>query len=149
MLKCGRKECSEYGHCLLFFDCPLFKPEAEKQKKEKENKYHAEKCVVDGIVFDSRKEANRYSELLLLSRTGQITGLKRQVSYELIPAQRDKDGKLLEKSVKYVADFVYVDKDGKTVVEDTKGYKSGAGYAVFVLKRKMLLYKYGIQIKEI
>lgn len=145
MLKCGRKECSEYGHCLLFFDCPLFKPEAEKQKKEKENKYHAEKCVVDGIVFASKREANRYSELLLLSRTGQITGLKRQVAYELIPAQRDKDGKVIERACRYVADFQYQTKDGETVVEDTKGIRT----EVYKIKRKLLLYKYGIRIKEI
>ena len=145
MLKCSRKECSEYGHCLLFFDCPLFKPEAEKQKKEKENKYHAEKCVVDGIVFDSRKEANRYSELLLLSRTGQITGLKRQVAYELIPAQRDRDGKLLFRATTYRADFVYQDKNGETVIEDTKGMKT----QVYILKKKLMYARYNIIIKEI
>ena len=145
MLKCGRKECSEYGHCLLFFDCPLFGPEAEKQKKEKENKYHAEKCVVDGIVFASRREATRWTELSLLSRTGQITGLKRQVAYELIPAQRDKDGKLLFRATTYRADFVYQDKNGETVVEDTKGMKT----QVYILKKKLMYARYGIIIKEI
>ena len=121
------------------------------------NKFHARKCVINGVSFDSRKEARRYQELLLLEKGGYIENLQRQVKYELIPAQyktverygkggkRLKDGKqLLEKACTYVADFVY-DIDGTKFVEDTKGVKTKD----YIIKRKLMLYKYGISIKEV
>ena len=157
MTYCGNTQCSEYnGNCTLYFDCPLFKPTSEKPKA---NKYQAHKCEFNGEKFDSRKELQRYLELRLLSRSGEITGLKRQVKFELIPAQREPDktgkrggmikGKTLEQSCDYYADFVYKDKQGNTVVEDVKGYKQGGAYSVFTIKRKLMLYKYGIKIREI
>ena len=122
------------------------------------SKYRAKKASVDGIEFDSRKEANRYCELKLLQRAGKIQNLELQKAIELIPAQRESDtigkrggiikGKVIEKAVFYRADFVYTE-NGETVVEDVKGYKGGGAYAVFTIKRKLLLYKYGIKIKEI
>lgn len=122
------------------------------------SKYRAKKASVDGIEFDSRKEANRYCELKLLQRAGKIQNLELQKAFELIPAQREADtigkrggiikGKVIEKAVFYRADFVYTE-NGETVVEDVKGYKGGGAYAVFTIKRKLLLYKYGIKIKEI
>ena len=125
----------------------------------KTNKYNAKKVSVDGIEFDSKKEARRYQELLLLQKAGEIYMLERQKVYELLPAQREPDtvgkrggvikGKLLERAVEYVADFVYTDKNGKTVVEDVKGFREGGAYAVFVLKRKLMLYRYGIKIIEV
>lgn len=112
--------------------------------------------------FDSRKEERRYNNLFMLQRAGYITELRTQVKYELIPAQYEtyerygKDGKrlkdgrrLLERSCVYVADFVYKDSTGKTVVEDVKGYKDGAAYNIFTIKRKLMLYVHGIKIKEI
>ena len=129
------------------------------QRKDKTNKYNAKKVSVDGIEFDSKKEARRYQELLLLQKAGEIYMLERQKVYELLPAQREPDtvgkrggvikGKLLERAVEYVADFVYTDKNGKTVVEDVKGFREGGAYAVFVLKRKLMLYRYGIKIIEV
>ena len=122
------------------------------------SKYKAKKASDDGIEFDSRKEANRYCELKLLQRAGKIQNLELQKAIELIPAQREADtigkrggiikGKVIEKAVFYRADFVYTE-NGETVVEDVKGYKGGGAYAVFTIKRKLLLYKYGIKIKEI
>ena len=122
------------------------------------SKYKAKKASVDGIEFDSRKEANGYCELKLLQRAGKIQNLELQKAFELIPAQREADtigkrggiikGKVIEKAVFYRADFVYTE-NGETVVEDVKGYKGGGAYAVFTIKRKLLLYKYGIKIKEI
>ena len=122
------------------------------------SKYKAKKASVDGIEFDSRKEANRYCELKFLQRAGKIQNLELQKAIELIPAQREADtigkrggiikGKVIEKAVFYRADFVYTE-NGETVVEDVKGYKGGGAYAVFTIKRKILLYKYGIKIKEI
>ena len=121
-------------------------------------KYNATKCVVDGIEFASKREANRCLELRLLERAGEISDLRLQVDFELIPNQYatkkryGKNGKplkdkqvLLERKVVYRADFVYTDKDGKTVVEDTKGFRT----TEYVLKRKMFLYKYGFPITEI
>lgn len=120
------------------------------------NKYNNKKTVVDGIVFDSRKEARRYQELLLMQRAGIIKNLQRQVKYVLIPAQyesyerygkngqRLKDGrKLVERECAYIADFVY-EENGKTVVEDTKGFKTKD----FIIKRKLLLLQ-GIRIREV
>ncbi len=142
MTYCGNTQCSAYGNCDLTFDCPLFKPTSEKQKA---NKYQAQKCEFNGEKFDSRKELQRYLELRLLERSGQITGLKRQVKFELIPAQKDQKGKCLERAVTYIADFVYQDENGRTVVEDTKGIKTKE----YVIKRKLLLWRYGIRIEEI
>lgn len=125
------------------------------------NKYRAKKIIIDGITFDSKKEANRYSELKLLERCGAISNLELQKVYELIPAHyefyerygkngnRLKDGKrCLERSCIYKADFVYIE-NGKTVVEDVKGYRGGSAYEMFKIKRKLMLYIHGIKIKEI
>ena len=118
------------------------------RKEKKEQKYHAKKTVVDGIEFDSAKEANRWSELRLMEKAGDISDLRRQVEYELIPKQTAEDG-TTERAVRYIADFVYTDHDGKTVVEDVKGYKRGQAYTVFAIKRKLMLQRYGIAVKEV
>lgn len=129
------------------------------------SKYGNRKAVVDGITFDSRKEANRFQELRMLERAGKIKALERQVKYVLIPTQREasfevyksgpnkgrrKTGKVIEHECNYVADFVYT-QDGETVVEDVKGYRdpSSAAYAKFVIKRKLMLERYGIRVKEV
>ena len=111
------------------------------------NKYHAKKCEWDGEVFDSKKELQRYKELKLLEKAGEIQNLRRQVKYVLIPSQRI-DGKVVERECSYIADYVY-EENGETVVEDVKGCKKGAGYDVFVLKRKMMLLFHNIRIKEV
>ena len=102
--------------------------------------------------FDSRKEERRWNELLLLQRAKKISGLKRQVPFVLIPTQYE-DGKCVEKCCKYVADFAYYEHDatGKPVliVEDVKGYRESAAYSLFVVKRKLMLQKYGIRIREV
>ena len=114
-----------------------------------QTKYKNRKVLVDGIKFDSEKEARRYRELKLLEDAGEITDLRRQVRYELIPAQRI-DGKLVERKVDYVADFCYIRvKDQKLVVEDVKGYRDGGAYRVFVIKRKLMLSVWEIKIDEI
>lgn len=119
------------------------------KKKTAGNKYNAHKKEYDGIAFDSKKEADRYAELKLLERAGQISNLQRQVQYLLVPNQYI-DGKCVERSIKYIADFTYT-QNGKVVVEDVKGYRdpSSAGYAKFVIKRKLMLYTYGIKVKEV
>lgn len=135
------------------------------------SKYGAKKVLVDGIVFDSKKEARRYMDLTQLYRAGQIVNLQRQVKFVLIPAQYEPDtigkrggkkrGKLIERECSYVADFVYevpistnyINEEGhlvfadgfETVVEDTKGFKT----TDYIIKRKLMLHVHGIKIKEI
>lgn len=107
------------------------------------SKYHAKKTVVDGITFDSKREAKRYSELKLLERAGAIKDLQLQVRYELIPAF-DCDGKHYRPTC-YIADFVYIDaKTGKEIVEDVKGARTD----VYRLKAKMFAHRYGVSILE-
>lgn len=125
------------------------------------NKYFSKKATVDGIEFDSQKEAKRYSELRLLERAGKIRNLQIQVPYVLIPPQyeevveytpkRNKEKvtkKLVEGRLKYIADFVY-EQNGEVIVEDVKGYKKSGAYSIFVIKRKLMLYNYGIKVREI
>ena len=107
------------------------------------SKFHAKKTTVDGIVFDSKREAKRWQELKLLERSGAIRDLRRQVKYELIPAF-DCDGKHYRPAT-YIADFVYTDcKTGKEIVEDVKGYRPD----VYRLKSKLFAYRYGVSILE-
>lgn len=106
------------------------------------SKYHNRKTLFDGKRFDSKKEADRYAELRLMERAGIIHGLKRQVPYVLIPTQYI-NGKAVERPCVYKADFVYHQND-RLVVEDAKGYRT----ADYVIKRKLMLEKYGIRIKE-
>ena len=125
--------------------------------------------VVDGVKFDSKAEARRYSQLRLLEKAGEISDIRCQVVYELIPAHYEyvPTGKIfsrgarkgqaeykrvtVELPVTYRADFVYKDKDGNTVVEDVKGYTDpkSATYAKFVLKRKLMLWIHGVKVKEV
>ena len=117
-------------------------------------KYGNKKVVVDGIEFDSKKEYRRFCDLSLLEKAGKVTDLKMQVKFVLIPAQYEPDtigkrggvkrGKLLEREVSYVADFVYT-QDEKTIVEDTKGFKTKD----YIIKRKLMLWVHGIKINEI
>lgn len=118
-------------------------------------KYRNRKIERDGMTFDSKKEYNRWVELSLMEKAGEISELQRQVKLTLIPPQREPDiigkrggvkkGKLLEHEVSYIADFVYRDRDGKWIVEDTKGFRTKD----YVLKRKMLLFLWGIKITEL
>lgn len=120
----------------------------------KTTKYRSKKVTIDGICFDSKKEANRFCELRMLEKAGEIHNLQRQVKYVLIPAQREPDtigarggvkkGKLIERECSYMADFVY-EENGETVVEDTKGFRT----TEYIIKRKLMLKVHGIRIREI
>ena len=127
-----------------------YNPKYKQQQARKENKYHARKVVAQGQVFDSEKEYARYLELKLLEKAGEISQLERQVKYDLIPKQMDEEGKMIERPTVYVADFQYRDNTtGEFIVEDVKGYRRGQAYAVFSLKRKLMLWRYGIKIREV
>ena len=121
------------------------------------SKYGNRKIIVNGIKFDSKKEAERYQELSLLEKAGVISDLQMQVKFLLIPAQYEiverygKKGqklqsgtKCIEKECSYYADFVYL-QNGEQVVEDTKGFKTPE----YIIKRKLMLFKYGIKINEV
>ena len=101
------------------------------------SKYKAKKTIVDGIKFDSQKEALRYKELKLLEKVHKIDNLRLQVPFTLI--DKSKHGR----AIKYIADFVYCS-NGLEIVEDVKGYKTD----VYKLKKRLLAEKYGIEIKE-
>lgn len=118
------------------------------------SKFYSRKVVVDGITFDSKKEARRFKQLKALEEAGKICNLNRQVKFTLIPTQREPDiigprggvkkGKLLERELAYYADFCYLH-DGKWVVEDVKGLRTKD----YIIKRKLVLYLHGIRIKEV
>ena len=122
----------------------------ETKNARRDSKYGNRKVEVGGITFDSKREARRYLELKAMEAAGEISELRRQVSFELIPSQRI-DGKVVERSCDYIADYCYRDKGGSLVVEDVKGYRnpSSAGYAKFVIKRKLMLWIHGIRIVEV
>lgn len=141
-------------------------------KPENKNKVHAERTE-DG--YASKKEARRAEALRLMEQAGEISDLREQVEFELVPTiYVDDEGvyhtcdgarniqearsmlrkklKVAERSMTYICDFVYTDnKTGETVVEDVKGYtKSNAAlYRIFSMKRKLLLWRYGIKVKEV
>ena len=116
---------------------------SQKKVAQTGSKFGNKKVVVDGIQFDSKREARRYLDLRAMEIAGQIQNLQLQVKYTLIPSQRI-DGKVVEREVSYVADFVY-EQNGKTVVEDSKGHRTKD----YILKRKMMLHFHGIQIREV
>lgn len=128
------------------------------KQPKRQNKYRAKPVVretLDGkkLRFDSEKEANRYWNLCLRERAGEIRNLQRQVTYVLIPRQYTEAVK--ERELKYIADAVYEERGiGGTwnlVVEDVKGYRNprDAAYRVFAIKRKLMLYRYGIVVREV
>lgn len=105
------------------------------------NKYHAKKTVVDGIEFDSAKEAKRFTKLRAMEEEGKIQHLRLQVPFELVPSFECDGVKYRE--MKYVADFVYY-RDGKQVVEDVKGVKTPE----YKLKKKLMAYVNHVNIEE-
>lgn len=152
---CANSQCSVGNReCNLWTECPMFCGTVAKPERPAISKYKAEKVEVLGLKFDSKKEARRWFELEMLEKTGVIKNLRRQVKYELIPAQREPDtygprgvliqGTVIERAVYYIADFVYIE-NNQIIVEDTKGVKTKE----YVIKRKLLLWRYGIKIKEV
>jgi hypothetical protein len=122
------------------------------------SKYGNRKCQYNGIIFDSIREMNRYKELLLLQKAGEISDLQLQVPFVLIPTQREytddvfktgpnkgqpKFGKVIERSCIYIADFTYYE-NGQYIVEDAKGKKTKE----YLIKRKLMLHVHGHRIRE-
>jgi hypothetical protein len=109
------------------------------------SKYHNKKVVIDGIEFDSKKEGNRYIQLKMLKRAGEIKDLELQKVFELQPTFK-KNNKTYRK-ITYKADFCYFDiKKDKYIVEDVKGFKT----EVYKIKKKIFEYVYkDYELKEI
>lgn len=125
----------------------------------KYSKFRNKKVENEYGKFDSKKEFERYLVLLNKERTGEIYGLKRQVEFELIPPQYKtvhiqlktkvkQVQKLIERGELYRADFTYTRKDGIFIVEDVKASKIFQD-KVYRVKKKLLLYVHGIEIKEV
>ena len=115
---------------------------ADEENVEKKSKYSSAKTDVDGIRFDSKKEAEFYAELKLREKAGEISHLRLQPRYLLQEAFRYEGKQYRE--MEYVADFEYIE-NGVTVVVDVKGFRT----AVYMIKKKLFLYKYGSEIKFI
>lgn len=111
----------------------------------KQNKYHNQKCVYKGIKFDSKKEMGEYIKLELLQESKVIHDLRLQVEFELISTFKLND-KTYRKTI-YKADFTFVDKEGKYHVIDVKSPSTRT--QVYQLKKKLLAWKYGIEIEEV
>ena len=112
--------------------------------------------VVNGIEFDSKKEAVRFLELQALEKAGKIGCLERQKKFVLVPAQYEPDtigprggkkkGKLLEREVSYYADFFYMGENG-FVVEDVKSEATRT--PEYIIKRKLMRWLHGLEVLEV
>ena len=110
----------------------------------KQSKYKNKKVIYDGIKFDSEKEGAYYLKLKTLENFGQIKDLELQKEFELQPGFK-LNGKTYRK-ITYKADFCYISvSDNKLHVVDVKGFKTKE----YLLKKKMLAYKYNIEIEEV
>jgi hypothetical protein len=108
--------------------------------QQKPSKYNAKRVVIDGMTFASKREGNRYAELKLLQRIGEIVELECQPRYPLT-----LNG---VKLATYVADFRYRDvASGEIVVEDVKSKPTITD--VYRLKKKLMLALHGISLKEV
>lgn len=124
---------------------PIAKKKIDTDINRPKDKYNAVKTEINGIVFDSKKEANYYSYLLALKEQGEIDNIKMQVEYLLQPAFTRENGEKV-KNIKYYADFVVTYKNGKVEVIDVKGRRTKE----YSIKRKMLLDRYpNINFKEV
>lgn len=110
------------------------------------NKYFNKKVIVDGIKFDSKKEAKRFQELMILKKSGLIKELELQPVFELQEPYTNNKGEKV-RAITYKADFIYFDIHlDRYIVEDVKGYKTD----VYKLKKKLFEYQYpNLTIEEI
>jgi hypothetical protein len=108
-------------------------------------KYGNKKTKFDGVTFDSRREAARWSHLLLLQRAGRISELRRQVSYELAPSVKFEGAARAKPALRFIADFEYVEA-GARIVEDVKSEPTAKKEA-FVIKRHLMKSVHGIDVR--
>lgn len=112
-------------------------------------KYRNKPKVLNGIKFDSQKEARRYQELKLLERAGKIKDLEVQPKFSLVKGVKFTGDKRAKPDLRYFADFAYTDtRTGERVVEDVKSVATKES-AVYKMKRHMMLAIHGIEVREI
>lgn len=109
----------------------------------KQNKYKNKKVQYDEMTFDSKKEYSYYLKYKLMEQAGEIHDLKMQVPFTLIETFKLQN-KTYRKTI-YKADFTFIDKQGKYHVIDVKGIRTD----VYKLKKKLMAWKYGIEIEEV
>ena len=114
---------------------------------KKPRKYRNTKTVLDGITFDSKREAARYQELKVLAARGVIEDFRHQAPFVLAPGVRFSDEKRAKPALRYVADFAYK-LDGRLVVEDVKSAIT-AKAAAYRIKRHLMMAVHGIEVKEV
>ena len=107
-------------------------------------KYNNQKKTVDGITFDSTLEARRYTVLKSRLEAGTISDLRLQPHYTIMDGYKDLSGTYI-RPVQYIADFSYINADGKRIVEDTKGVRTEA----YAIKRKLVRDRFGLDVIEI
>jgi len=107
-------------------------------------KYGNRRTYVGDQLFDSKREAERWIQLNLMQKAGEIKDLSRQVPFELIPTLINPETGHKERGIQYIADFTYW-QDGKLVVEDAKGMRTRD----YMIKRKLMLWRYNIVIREV
>lgn len=108
------------------------------------SKFRNKKTVIDGLKFDSKKEANRWLVLKMLERSGEISNLQRQVPFILLEKEQGVNGETL-RQMKYIADFVYNDKEGNRHVEDVKGVRTD----VYKIKKRLMWHIHKINVEEV
>ena len=108
-------------------------------------KYGNKKTKVDDITFDSKREADRWLDLRLLERAGRITGLRRQVAFELAPSVKFAGARSAKPALRYFADFEYFE-NGARVVEDVKSAAT-AKLDSFQIKRHLMKHLHGIDVR--
>lgn len=113
----------------------------------KPSKYRNEKVEVDGVRHDSKKEARRWQQLQMMEKAGQITGLKRQVAFELAPGVKFRNSPRAKPALRYVADAVYV-RDGETIIEDCKSPPTRQS-PIYRAKKHLMLSVLGLEITEL
>lgn len=118
---------------------------AEQGQKAAKRKYNNQPTERRGIKFDSRKEANRFEELMLLQEAGEIAELKLQPQFTLQESYVTTDGERI-RAIRYVADFSYW-RQGEFVVEDVKSKATAT--AQYKMKKKLMQERFGISVKEV
>ena len=121
------------------------KPRGKGSKPAKESKYKNRNVIIDGITFDSKKEAKRYRDLKLIQRAGQIQDLQLQVVFVLVESVV-LDGRK-KPAMRYIADFVYV-QGGLKIVEDVKSCATRK-LAAYRQKKHLMKSVHNIEIQEV
>lgn len=107
------------------------------------NKYNNKPVKVLGDSYRSKREASRHQDLLLMQKSGEITGLTREVAFVLAPGVKIMDERA-RPPIRYIADFVYCMPNGMTIVEDCKGFRT----QVYKIKRHLMATIHGIEVIE-